>query len=204
MARLKSNGIAKPETVSPIKSMKDIKKIKQYLIGKANKRDYMLFVVGINIGLRCGDLLKLKVSDVMNTDKTFKETVTVEEEKTSKTRTFKLNTSAKESIELYLNSLKNYDFNDYLFKSRKGDDHLRVDSVHKIIKTTLRELNIKGNYGTHSLRKTFSYHTYMNNSDNPRILSVLQKLLNHSSEAVTLRYIGIEAEELLELYDNNL
>ncbi len=204
MARLKSNGIAKPEAVSPIKSMKDIKKIKQYLIGKANKRDYMLFVVGINIGLRCGDLLKLKVSDVMNADKTFKETVTVEEEKTSKTRTFKLNTSAKDSIKLYLESLESYDMNDYLFKSRKGDDHLRVDSTHKLIKTTLRELGIKGNYGTHTLRKTWAYYTYTLNSKNPRILNVLQKALNHSSEAVTLRYIGIEQEEILDLYDNNL
>lgn len=204
MARLKSNGIAKAEVVEPIKKVKDIKRIKQYLLGKANKRDYMLFVVGINVGLRCGDLLQLKINDVMNDDGTFKDKIAIDEEKTDKTRYFKLNDSAKESIQIYLNSLKFYDMNDYLFRSRKGNEALRVDSTHKLIKNTLRDLGIKGNFGTHTLRKTWAYHTYMNNSSNPRILATLQKALNHSSQDVTLRYIGIEHEEIMDLYDNNL
>ena len=204
MARLKSNGIAKAEVVEPIKNVRDIKKIKQYLLGKANKRDYMLFVVGINVGLRCGDLLQLKINDVLNDDGTFKDKIVVDEEKTDKTRYFKLNDSAKESIQVYLDSLKNYDMNDYLFRSRKGNEALRVDSTHKLIKNTLRDLGIKGNFGTHTLRKTWAYHTYMNNASNPRILATLQKALNHSSQDVTLRYIGIEHEEIMDLYDNNL
>ncbi len=204
MARLKSNGIAKAETVEPIKNVKDIKKIKQFLLGKSNKRDYMLFVVGINVGLRVGDLLQLKISDVIEDNGKFKDKIVIDEEKTDKTRYFKLNDSAKESIQIYLDSLKSYDMNDYLFRSRKGNEALRVDSTHKLIKNTLRDLNIKGNFGTHSLRKTWAYHTYMNNSSNPRILATLQKALNHSSQDVTLRYIGIEQEEILDLYDNNL
>lgn len=204
MARLKSNGIAKAETVEPIKNVKDIKKIKQFLLGKSNKRDYMLFVVGINVGLRVGDLLQLKISDVIEANGKFKDKIVIDEEKTDKTRYFKLNDSAKESIQIYLDSLKSYDMNDYLFRSRKGNEPLRVDSTHKLIKNTLRDLNIKGNFGTHSLRKTWAYHTYMNNSSNPRILATLQKALNHSSQDVTLRYIGIEQEEILDLYDNNL
>lgn len=204
MARLKSNGIAKAETVEPVKNVKDIKKIKQFLSGKSNKRDYMLFVVGINVGLRVGDLLQLKISDVIEDNGKFKDKIVIDEEKTDKTRYFKLNDSAKESIQIYLDSLKSYDMNDYLFRSRKGNEALRVDSTHKLIKNTLRDLNIKGNFGTHSLRKTWAYHTYMNNSSNPRILATLQKALNHSSQDVTLRYIGIEQEEILDLYDNNL
>ena len=203
MVRLKSNGIAKANTVDPLKNKKDIQKIKQYLKGKDNKRDYMLFVVGINVGLRVGDLLKLKIKDVIDNNGNFKDKIFITEEKTDKTRNLKLNDSVKESIKLYLDSLKSYDMDDYLFKSRKGNKPLRVDSTHKIIKNTLRELNIKGNYGTHTLRKTWSYHIYMSNSSNPRILAILQKALNHSSQAVTLRYIGIEQEEILDLYDSN-
>ena len=203
MLRLKSNGIAKANTVDPLKNKKDIQKIKQYLKGKDNKRDYMLFVVGINVGLRVGDLLKLKIKDVIDNNGNFKDKIVITEEKTDKTRNLKLNDSVKESIKLYLDSLKSYDMDDYLFKSRKGNKPLRVDSTHKIIKNTLRELNIKGNYGTHTLRKTWSYHIYMSNSSNPRILAILQKALNHSSQAVTLRYIGIEQEEILDLYDSN-
>ena len=203
MVRLKSNGIAKANTVDPLKNKKDIQKIKQYLKGKDNKRDYMLFVVGINVGLRVGDLLKLKIKDVIDNNGNFKDKIVITEEKTDKTRNLKLNDSVKESIKLYLDSLKSYDMDDYLFKSRKVNKPLRVDSTHKIIKNTLRELNIKGNYGTHTLRKTWSYHIYMSNSSNPRILAILQKALNHSSQAVTLRYIGIEQEEILDLYDSN-
>ena len=50
--------------VEPIKNTRDINKIKQYLYGKENKRDYCIFVMGINVGLRAGDLLSLKIKDI--------------------------------------------------------------------------------------------------------------------------------------------
>lgn len=197
-----SRGINKAEEVEPIKNVKDIMKVKQYLLGKANKRDYMLFVVGINVGLRAGDLLKLKIKDIMEDNKIV-DSVTIIEEKTDKKRTFELNKSAKEAISLYISTLKDIDEDSYLFKSRKGTGSLTVESAHKIIKTTLRDLNIKGNYGTHTLRKTFAYHCYINNiKDNPTIINTLQRMLNHSSSAVTLRYIGITKEVITDVYNS--
>lgn len=90
-----------------------------------------------------------------------------------------------------------------MFKSRKGDGALTVESAHKIIKTTLKELNIKGNYGTHTLRKTFAYHIYANNiKTNPSIINTLQKMSNHSSASVTLRYIGITKEVISDVYNS--
>lgn len=173
------------QEVEPIKSIKDINKIKQYLLGKKNKRDYCIFVVGINVGLRAGDLLSLKFSDVTDGNIIFDE-VTITESKTGKKKTFTLNKSAKDSIKVYLSSIYNFELTDFLFKSRKGE-HLGVRPLHHIIKTTLNDLGIKGNYGTHSLRKTMAFHRYKNNVP----LETLQKLLNHSSSAITLRYIGI-------------
>jgi len=188
--------------VEPIKSIKDLTKVKQYLLGKDNKRDYMLFTLGINVGLRAGDLLKLKIRDVLK-DSTIVEKVVIYEEKTDKKREFELNNSAKGAIRLYLDTLQDMDYESYLFKSRKGSGALTVESAHKIIKTTLRELNIKGNYGTHSLRKTFAYHIYINNiRTNPTILNTLQKMLNHSSASVTLRYIGITKEVISDVYNS--
>jgi integrase len=194
-----SRGINKAQEVEPIKNIKDINKIKQYLIGKKNKRDYMLFVVGINVGLRAGDLLNLRISDVLDNKGNIVDSVKIVEEKTDKVREFQINVNANKAIQLYLDSVKDYNVDDYLFKSQKGDS-LTVESAHKIIKTTLRELNIKGNYGTHSLRKTWAYNIYINNSDNPMILPTLQKALNHSSQAVTLKYIGITKEVIKDLY----
>jgi integrase len=197
-----SRGINKAEEVEPIKNTKDINKVKQYLLGKRNKRNYMLFVVGINIGLRAGDLLSLKITDVFQNNK-IADNVQIYEEKTKKKRLFELNKSAKEAIRLYLDTLTEIDENDYLFKSRKGDGALTVESTHKIIKSTLKELNIKGNFGTHTLRKTFAYHIYINNiKTNPSIINTLQKILNHSSTAVTLRYIGITKEVITDVYNS--
>lgn len=207
MIEKNSRGINKPQEVEPIKNVKDINKIKQYLIGKENKRDYMLFVVGINIGLRAGDLLRLTIGDVAEIDEwkkvKIRDNVTIIEEKTEKKREFTLNNSCKEAIMLYLSNIDSFQLEDYLFKSRKGDGPLTVESAHKLLKNLLRELNIKGNYGTHSLRKTFAYHTYVNNiKTNPAILDTLQKILNHSSSSVTLRYIGITKEVITDVYNS--
>ena len=196
-----SRGIPKAQEVEPLKSIKDINKIKQYLMGKKNKRDYMLFVVGINVGLRAGDLLSLRIRQIVDNKNAIKDIITIQEEKTGKSRTFTLNRSAKKAIGLYLESLEEYNSNDYLFRSRKGNGHLTVEAAHKNIKSLLRELGIKGNYGTHTLRKTFGYHTYINNvRENPGILETLQKILNHSSSSMTLRYIGITKEVITDVY----
>ncbi len=181
--------------VEPIKTTKDINKVKQYLYGKDNKRDYCIFVVGINVGLRAGDLLSLKIGDVTDGKRIFDE-VTLKEQKTGKIKTFTLNKSAKEAITAYLKDLNNFDLSNYLFGSRKGG-HLGVRPLHHIIKSTLRELNIKGNFGTHTLRKTMAYHRYMNNVP----IETLQKMLNHSSSAITLRYIGITKEVITDCYN---
>ena len=181
--------------VEPIRKIKDINKIKQYLYGKENKRDYCIFIVGINVGLRAGDLLSLKIGDVTD-GKTIFDEVTIKEEKTDKIRTFTLNRNAKDAIKVYLNTTEIVNPNDYLFKSRKGG-HLGVRPLHHIIKSTLRELGIKGNYGTHTLRKTMAFHRYINNVP----IETLQKMLNHSSSAITLRYIGITKEVITDCYN---
>lgn len=154
-----------------------------------------------NIGLRASDLLQLKLEDVLNLDWSIKDSVMIQEQKTKKIKEFKLNKSCKEALEYYIKDLNSVDMEDYLFPSRKGG-HLTVKSLHKIIKSITRELNIKGNYGTHTLRKTFAYHIYINNiQDNPTILHTLQKILNHSTPAMTLRYIGITKEVINDVYD---
>ncbi len=186
-----------PKEVEAIKNVRDISKIKQFLLGKESKRDYLLFVLGINGGLRIGDLLSLKVSDVVDEADNIKVAVSIVEQKTKKLREFELNKSAREAVRLYLDHVEELDADAYLFASRKGSGAITTRSAHKIIKTTLRELGIKGNYGTHSLRKTFGYHRYNNGVK----LETLQKVFNHSSSTVTLRYIGITREVICDAYN---
>ncbi|HOJ09514.1 MAG TPA: tyrosine-type recombinase/integrase [Clostridiales bacterium] len=224
----------KAQEVEPIKNMKDINRVKQFFLSKEEVRNYTIFVLGINVGLRAGDLLSLKMGDVFEKidDNIYclVDEVNILEGKTNKTRTFTLNESAKEAIAFYVENLnpdyiyttgnsnttkkkktnvdetrfKDIPINDYLFKSRKGSNSkLRVDSLHKIVKSTMRDLGIKGNYGTHTLRKTFGYFAFTNNvKDNPRILQELQKIFNHSSEFITLSYIGITKESITNIYNS--
>lgn len=198
---LKSNGVKKAERVEPIKSKKDIKKIRAYLKG-SNMRNYALFVCGTNFLLRASDLTRIKWSDVVEGND-FKDSFTLTEEKTDKARTVRINVDVKEALKLYKGNIKNFNFNDYIFKSRKGSNPLDVKSIHRIIKETCKDLNIKGNYGSHTLRKTGSYRIYVDNiAENPMIISYLQKILNHGSQSTTLRYIGIEQEEINDIFDN--
>jgi len=186
-----------PKEVEPFKRIKDIQKIKQYLKGKDSRRDYTIFVVGINVGLRAGDLLSLKWSDVIENNN-IRSTIRIVEEKTKKRKEIELNKSAKEALYELRDSVESIQLNDYIFNSRKGKDHLQVRSLHRIINDTVKELNIKGNYGTHSLRKSFAYHRYMNNIP----LETIQKVLNHSTQSQTLRYIGITKEVIQDAYNS--
>ncbi|MBQ8836968.1 MAG: tyrosine-type recombinase/integrase [Clostridia bacterium] len=187
----------------PFRSKKDTEKIKQYLLGKENKRDYALFVIGCNIGLRCQDLLALKVGDVSNSKRDIKDRVQIIEQKTNKLREFKLNQAAKDALLLYLDSMDEYNPENWLFPSRKGDEALEVDSVRRILKGLGEELNIRGNFGAHSLRRTFGYRVYRDNIEkDPMVLAKLQKIFNHSSPLITMRYIGLTSQSIDELYDN--
>lgn len=196
----------------PFKSLEDINRIVSYLRENERWRDQMLFVLGINFGLRCSDIRMLKFSDLINTDGTFKEDFCVLEKKTSTTRKRKkyrhltVNLAVMEAVELYLQHNPNKTLNDYLFVSesgRKGNNQpLQRYSVERIIKGIARELHIEGRYATHSLRKTFGYHIMMqaqNNAD--RQILLLMSMFNHSSVQQTLRYIGITADEMREGYD---
>lgn len=192
--------------VIPFKNKKDIEKVKQFLMGKQDKRDFALFVVGINIGLRTQDLVSLRVSDVSSSRTSIHRMVQVIEQKTGKLRTFELNDVAVAALKLYLNSLSEYDPNGWLFPSRKAnvkEGHLTVDAVRRIIKDFCKELNIVGNYGAHSLRKTFGYWVYISGvQKNPLTLVTLQRIFNHSSQTTTMRYIGIESSEISNIYRN--
>lgn len=187
--------------VEPFKDKNDIEKIKQFLLFKKDKRDYALFVFAINVGLRTQDILQLRIGDVSNSKIDIKKKVQVVEQKSKKVVEFEINMAASDALKLYFVGLKEYDKDAWLFPSRKGDKSLTVGAVRRIIKDFCKELNIKGNYGAYSLRKTFGYWAYINGvQTNPLVLVTLQKMFNHSTQAMTLRYIGIQSSDINNLY----
>jgi len=182
--------------VQPIREIKDIENIKKLLSG--NTRDGLLFCFGINNGLRMGDLLKIKVKNV----KYLKvgETLSIKEEKTGKSNILMINKSCHKILKQYLDETKP-DENDFLFKSRKGNSHLTVGSVNSMVKSWCKSINLKGNYGTHTMRKTFGYIQRTRFGVGWEILC---KRFNHSSPSITMRYLGIEDKEVNNILMNEI
>ncbi|MGL4912824.1 MAG: tyrosine-type recombinase/integrase [Romboutsia sp.] len=146
---------------------------------KGGSRNYMLFNIGINTGLRVSDILNLKVSDVK--DKTH---ITINEQKTKKQKRILINLNLKKDIDDYIYKMNS---NDYLFKSRKGQNNpLSRIQAYRILNEAASKLNLS-EVGTHTMRKTFGYWHYNIYKD----VAILQDIFNHSSPSITLRYIGI-------------
>ncbi|REJ23742.1 MAG: site-specific integrase [Bacillaceae bacterium] len=152
------------------------------------KRDYILFLIGINTGLRVGDLLKLKVKDVRR-----KKKIVIQEGKTKKKRTINLS-NIYDEIQEYINTLDS----EWLFPSRKGNKPITTTQAYRQLNKAAEMVDIDEGIGTHTMRKTFGYWFYKQTKD----VAKLQKILNHSHPDITLRYIGITDEEIEKELDS--
>lgn len=173
----------------------------QRMIAARNK---MLFLIGINLGVRASDLCGLKYSFFMNEDGTFKDSYSLKPKKTRKTGKFvKLyfNDTVKKAITNYLAEYPMESLDDYLFKSREGNGYIEPKSLWKIIVNTAKEAGLKNNYGTHSLRKTFGRFVYHNAQDKNNALVILQVIFNHTSPATTSKYIGLTDDEVSVVFN---
>ena len=177
--------------VEPIREIKDIKSIKKILAD--NPRNLCFFVLGINTNLRASDLLRLTAGQVRH--RNAGDEITLKERKTGKDRRITLNKSAVSAIKELLTSAPLPDFSP-LFLSQRGEV-LTVPSVNRLVKSWCKAVNLKGNYGSHTLRKTFGYHqrTQLNTS-----IPELMVMFNHSSQRQTLDYLCIQPEEIRSAY----
>ena len=182
------------KTVQPIKKKSHIEAIKIALY-RHNLRDYAMFVLGINSGLRISDLLTLKVEDVISDTKPLlmADRIIVKEKKTGKIKDFPVNLSAKTALKEYLIQAR-LDPDSPLFPSREahGKKPVSRSQAYNILRQATKKAGLKLQVGTHTMRKTFSYHKYKKGVE----IETLSKLLNHSSPSTTMRYIGIEQEKL--------
>lgn len=188
------------EFVQPIRDKKQIEAIKRHLKGNEyGARDLCLFTLGINSGLRVSDLLQLTVGDVVDAGGKPLDRITLRETKTGKSKSFPISTTAAKAIKDYLATRPGAGADEPLFlsrKSRTGDGHLRRAQAYELINGAARAVGITDPIGTHTLRKTFGYWAYKDGKD----ITLIQKLLNHASPAVTLAYIGITQDELDDVY----
>lgn len=191
-------------------------------------RNKMLFLIGINIGIRASDLctlkwsfffnektrmkkdiyenvngLNIKVATVSVKERTWKDFYTLQPMKQRKQKKFvKLyfNKAIKKAVTDYIEEYPINDINDYLFKSRKGGNPLSPAGLCEIVKDAAADANIEKNIGSHSLRKTFGFWTWHNAEDKNKGLVTLQMLFNHSDTQTTMRYIGLLDREIADMF----
>jgi len=180
--------------VEPIRDLKAIKTIRKLLADKP--RDLALFTVGINTNLRASDLLQIKAGMVRHLKPM--EEIELKEKKTGKLRRISLNRGCIEAIQVLLKS-RTYAAEEPIFSGQRGP--LTVPSINALLKDWCAAVNLKGNYGSHTLRKTFGFHQRVTFG---RGVAELMLVFNHSSERQTLAYLGIQPEEIKSIYQNEI
>lgn len=175
--------------VEPIRDKDLVRSIAAYLRAQ-NERDYIMFMTGIYAGLRISDILKLRVSDVKNRD-----TINIREKKTKKQKIFRINPILKKELKDYCADKDP----DEMLISREDNAYKPITRqwAYKILRDVTDIFKLE-NIGTHTMRKTFGYHFYLQTKD----VATLQKIFNHSTPMHTLRYIGIEQDSIDKLVEN--
>jgi site-specific recombinase XerD len=190
MVKKSVKGISKK--VDPITALKDIKNIKKCLAG--NPRDLCLFTIGINTNLRASDLVRITIGMVKNLK--FGEELVLIEKKTKKERRITLNKDCTDTIQCLIQSFKGIRKDkSQLFKGREGD--IKPVGVNYLVNKWIKMINLKGKYGSHSLRKTFGFHMRVQHKVS---IPILMQIFNHHSQKQTLDYLCVKPDEIKEVY----
>lgn len=202
------------QTKEPIKDKEDYIKMREYFKCGKDKyayRNMMLWVVGCNLSLRGSDLVKLVWGQIFDENGEFIIDNSLIEQKTKKYKVLRLNKLARETIMEYLNheglTPKELNLDGYVFASNKKkyneetgeleEQHIQRVTAGRILKKASEELGLKEKVGSHTMRKTFGRTYYDNTKDIVKTMDIL----NQTSLASTIRYIGIKDEELRNGFD---
>jgi site-specific recombinase, phage integrase family len=162
-----------------------------------NYKISLLIAIGCFTGLRISDILTLRWKQILGVSE-----FTITERKTGKQRTIRLNKELQLHINDCYKNINPLGIASPILVSQKGTVFTvqRINIILKELKQRYR-LKIK-HFSCHSLRKTFGRQVYNMNSDNAELALIkLMELFNHSSVAITKRYLGLRKEEILETYD---
>ena len=190
----KCNGRKKPQKTDPITSREDYIRIREALLKQANGvRNATIWTLGIALGLRVSDLAKLKWKYFLDEDLSFKVKTVIHEQKTSKLNNIYITEIIQKALLEYMAYLDyNIDMDDFIFKGYR-DGHLKENTIYTKLKPLNEQLNLQFHLATHTMRKSFACIAACCGITkvDMNTLPVVQGLLNHSSQTVTMRYLGI-------------
>jgi integrase len=183
--------------VEPIRDKRAIARIKTQL--HHQPRNLCLFVLGINTAYRAGELLAIKVGQVRDLQPG--AVLECKQTKTGKYRSVVLNQAAYQAIQTWLRSPQGQQLTDadYLFTGKRGV--LTVSTVSTLVKTWCQTAGLRGNYGSHTLRKTWGY---WQRQERHTPIPLLMEAFHHATQRQTLAYLGITTDEIAAIYDLEL
>lgn len=175
--------------VEPVRDKATVQAIGDYL-RTIHEKYYVMYMIGIYSGLRVSDILKFRVMDVRN-----KSNIKLREKKTGKEKIFPVNAALRKIIKEYCKDKNDGDF--LIPSARVKNKAVSREYAYRVIHRAGLRFGLD-NLGTHTMRKTFGYHFYVQTKD----IVLLMRIFNHSDQSKTLRYIGIEQSTIDEAIEN--
>ena len=223
----KSTGKKKGDKANPLKTLEEITNVIEYYENKANDintrykqlpdRNKLLCITGFNVGIRASDLIKIRWTNVYDSNRNFLEpdeedvddrrTTQIVEQKTQKIKNLIFSDIVKEAFTEYVNKY-NIDIHsdDYVFFSRQksddGENHISVEQTSNIIKEAAKACGIKRRVASHTFRKTYALWQMRGHQDDAMFTAELMDLLNHDSEETTLHYAGLDVERRIQYHND--
>jgi integrase len=189
--------------VEPIRSVQGINRIKDLLADKP--RDLCLFVLGINTAFRASELLSIRVGQVRYLQPG--DRLEVKQPKTKKYRSVTINSAAHRSVQKLIaekerlavkkKSPQLLDDDAFLFTGQRGTASLQVSTLNNMVKDWSKRVRLKGNYGSHTLRKTWGF---MQRKKQETPVPLLMQALGHSTQRQTMEYLCIQEKEIENVY----
>lgn len=212
-------------------SVEEVKMLLDYLYSQNGKypindiRNFAYITLSVNVARRVGDILKLRIGDVVSINKGTVEIADhlyLKEQKTEKYARVKINSYAREALKFYLEKLSIYNckkglptikMSDWLFPQCYNRDKPNTpDGMRKMITRLIDKIRLVNSdmadkitegcpelftkhYGTHSLRKTIARNV-IDSSDSVKDIQLTTEFLGHSSQKVTSTYLNVQREEI--------
>jgi integrase len=185
------------KTTEPIRDKRKIRQLAEYYRKRGQIRNYVLIVMGLHTALRISDLLRLRWEDVFDfVNGRVRQNITITEKKTGKTKTIALHANIITALQLYADSAKSEAF---LFENPRTKKAISRIQAYRIIRASAEAVGIPTPVSCHSLRKTFGYHAWKDCKGKDKEL-IIMKIYNHSSFAITSRYLGITQDDINAVY----
>ena len=183
------------KTAQPIRNKHQVRKLSDFFLKRGQLRNHTLITLGFHTALRISDLLRLKWDDVYDFERRcVKSSINIVEKKTHKSKTIALNTQVVNALTLFAPGIAQR--GRYLIENSRTKKAISRIQAYRLIRAAADELQFQERVSCHSLRKTFGYFAWKSGVSPV----IIMEIYNHSSLAVTRRYLGVTQDDKNEVY----